>query len=140
MPLPRLLPRADLLVMQVLLQLMMPHLPTVQVGTQKTNVFDRCPFVFVEETAGGSEPHPALLGIAAVSLEVFAKGSKAAAADVAELARWALWTAVDEQVVVAAGHLTSYEVTSRFAEQRDTGQQADVYQFRGAFSLGVRLN
>lgn len=140
MTLPRLLPPANLLVQQVLQRLMTPHLPTVQVGTQKTNIFTRLPFVFVEETPGGSEPHPELLGIASISLEVFAKGSQAAAADTAELARVALWQAVDRQVVVAAGHLTSYSASERFTEIRDTGQPVDVYQFRGSFLLGFRLN
>lgn len=140
MSLPRLLPPANLLVQQVLQRLMTPHLPSVQVGTQKTNVFGRLPFVFVEEIAGGSEPDPELLGIAAVALEVFAQGGQAAAADAAELARVSLWRAVNEQVVVAAGHLTSYTALERFVEIRDTGQPVDVYQFRGSFSLGFRLN
>lgn len=139
MILPRLLPPEDLLVQQVLLQLMTPHLPGVQVGTQKIDVFRRLPFVFVQGT-GGTEPHPELLGLATVVLEVFAKGSKAAASDVAELARWALWHAVTDQVVVAAGHLTSYEALERFSEIRDLGQPVDVYQVRGTFSLGIRAN
>jgi hypothetical protein len=140
MSLPRLLPAANLLVQQVLQRQMTPHLPGVQVGTQRTNVFTRLPFVLVEETPGGSEPHPELLGIASIALEVFAKGSQAVAADLAELARVSLYRAVDEQVVVAAGHLTSYEATGRFVEIRDSGLPVDIYQVRGVFSLGIRLN
>src|SRR5688500_11239164 len=107
MTLPRLLPAANLLVQQVLQRQMTPHVPDLQVGTQRTNIFSRLPFVLVEETPGGSEPHPELLGIASIALEVFASGSQADAADLAECARVGLYRAVDEQVVVAAGHLTS---------------------------------
>ncbi|MGZ3140801.1 hypothetical protein ACVDFE_02110 [Lentzea chajnantorensis] len=140
MGLPRLLPPAPLVVQQVLQQLALPHLPGLQIGTQRTNVFSRVPFLLVQELPGGAEPHPELYGIASIAVEAVARGSVAAAADLAELARWALWRAVDEQVVVAAGHLTSYEVTERPVEIRDAGVPADVFQFRGVWSLGFRAN
>lgn len=137
---PRLLPRSDLLVKKYLELLLPSEIPTVQVGTQKTNVFERCPFIFVDEVTGGSEPHPQFLGIAQMSLECYAKPDRAAAADLAEYARAALWAVVDEQIVIPEGHLTSFETTTRFTEIRFAGQQADVYCYSGIISLGIRPN
>lgn len=113
-------------------------LPSATVQTQLTNVFDRCPFVFVQVVPGGDEVHPELLDLVSVSIECYAKGSKRAVADLGEDVRVTLYTAVDQQIVRPEGHLSSYRHPQRFTEQRLPGQPADVYRAVGAFLLGIR--
>lgn len=111
--------------------------PTVTIETELSDPLRRTPYVFTE-VVGGNEVDPAQLGVPLVEVECYARGSKRAAADLAEDVRVALYTAWTEQTVTPHGHLASFRTVSYPRELRTLGQPADIYRYTATYALGVR--
>lgn len=110
---------------------------SVTVETQVSDPLRRTPYVFVQVT-GGDEVDPRHLGVPLVEVECYQRGSKRAAADLAEDVRVALFTAWAEQIVRPEGHLASFRVVSYPRELRTQGQPAEIYRYTATYALGVR--
>lgn len=130
----RLLPYADQLVAHLLRDALGPE---VTVETELSDPLRRAPYVFVEVT-GGEEVDPAQLGVPLVEVDCYARGSKRAAADLAEGVRAGLYVAWLQQTVTAEGHLASFRTVSYPRELRTAGQPAEIYRYIATYALGVR--
>ncbi|MBM7771237.1 hypothetical protein JOD54_001441 [Actinokineospora baliensis] len=130
----RLLPYVDGLV----LFLLRAALPTsVTVESELSEPLRRAPYVFID-VVGGDELHAAQLGVPVVEVDCYTRGSKRAAADLAEAVRAALYTAWFEQTVTPFGHLASFRTVSYPRALRLTGQPAEIHRYTGTYALGVR--
>jgi hypothetical protein len=130
----RLLPYVDGLVLAIL-RAALPG--TVTVESELSDPLQRAPYVFIN-VVGGDEVDPRFLGVPRVEVDVFATGSRRAAADLAEDVRVALFTAWESQTVTAYGHLASFRTVTYPHAIRTAGQPSDVYLVTATYELGVR--
>lgn len=130
----RLLPYVDGLVLAIL-RAALPSAVTVE--SELSDPLRRTPYVFVD-VVGGDEVDPRFLGVPRIDVEVFATGSKRAAADLAEHARVALFEAWENQTVTEHGHLASFRTVTYPRAIRTAGQPAEVYRVTATYELGVR--
>lgn len=110
---------------------------SVTVEAELSDPLQRTPYVFAQ-VVGGDEVDPVEMGVPLVEVECYARGSKRAAADLAEDVRVALYTAWADQTVTPHGHLASFRTVTYPRELRTVGQPAEVYRYIATYALGVR--
>lgn len=130
----RLLPYVDGLVL-ALLRAALPSEVTVE--SELSDPLRRVPYVLAE-VVGGDVVDERHLGVPRVDVDCWAAGSKRAAADLAEHARAALYTAWAEQTVTSFGHLASMRSITYPREVRTLGQPTGIYRYTATYALGVR--
>jgi hypothetical protein len=127
------LPYADGLVVAILRAAL-----TAEVGTLVPHDLYGSPRPFVlARRVGGAAILPGHLDGATVDVQAYA-ATRRAAAELAELARTALYVAWRDQTVFPDGHVAGYGEISGPAELRTNGQPDGLYRFQATYSLALR--
>lgn len=130
---PRLLPDADALI----LALIRPALPSVDVATEPPDdLTARAPLV-VAQRVSGAAIHPRFLDRPTFNVDAWHTTRKDAA-DLAESVRVALVDAVERQIVTEHGHVSHIDEQTGPAYLRTAEQPDTLHRFQAMYSLATR--